>query len=306
MGRYAKQIERTAAATASGKIDRKPKTAKQQRAARKQLVNKIPRKYHLTRGVARTLLGTAHVGAVTTKGAGRMLRTGSTKAYAKATERKWTPAGRSKFECGCNRSFESMAKLNAHFVAEHFNEKPVAVRGVPQGKLVAAPSRRTPNRRLMVVAPSSVPARHKVFTSTSPERRVDALIKAYGPNIRKIGERAMTSQGVVRNIGQAARALGDERPSSMQEIREIGAGLERAAAELSDSLSAYHRWLTSESGARLSGDVTAPGFRQMTEALEVFGRGATGHVAMIEAAYSVYFRTGVAAPNLREATQARR
>ena len=294
---------------------KKRKTGKERRAKRKKLVNRIPKKYTLTRTGARlTLAG----GALVTSGI-RLAGWASVKTVqAVQQHRTSTPrvAGRKRFgttySC-CGESYKSAQALNAHFLAEHEGEASAAT--APEGALLAPGTTRSTAGQLLVLLPPahagkrrrSVPAgRHR----PSP-RRVSAeqYVQAHRDRFTRIGDRAMNDCPEARNVAQALIAWGGLRPKAsepwtLDDLRGVLIGLERAMLVGTEAVDTMERTLNrpggEQRGCNIDVSLTRAGARRAREGLTEAARGLTQIIADFELWYGpVLLSTPAIAPNRR-------
>lgn len=341
--RTQRRADQVAAATASGTVGAKPtkaaklpkslqpakskatpqgkkrKTAKDRRKARKKIISRIPKKWKITRGVARTALG----GGALVTGTVRLTVRG-TAAAARAAKRrsstggvrKWTPkvAGQKlfsgRYSC-CGETYSSAQALNAHFLVEHENEGSSAV--APEGALLAPGTTRSSAGKLLVLLPPPhagkrrrrVPAgRHR-----PGKRRIsaDQYLNAHRDQITRIGDRAMTDCGEARNVAQAFIAWGNlapraDRPWTLDELRAVLVGLERAMLVGTEAVDTMERTLNRAGGeyrgCNIDMAITRPGARRTREGLTEAARGLTQIIADFEMYYAPYLRGQLAAPSI--------
>lgn len=296
------------------------KVAKAARANRKAFVNRIPKKYSLTRGVVRTGLGTGwylwrgarHTSVGAAKMTVKLSSVTSRAAKATAEKRKWAPkafAGQKMFStqmaCICGATATNMEALNRHFLEAHAND-PAPVRGQkPVASLVSATSRRRSGQKLVLLPPghaSRPVAKHRAQRkNTSPANRANALVAAYQSKITEIGVAAVNDNGYVRTISQGWRAFGEQRQNDMKlsELRALAAGMQRAMLESAEAVEKWERHLTrDEHGPGLDPDVTRAPLQRLREHLTSAGGDFSMFVAVIEDAYAPFIKAPVAAPRM--------
>jgi hypothetical protein len=319
-----------AAATASGTVAAKPtklpkslqptkgkkrKTAKDRRKARKKIVNRLPKKWKVTRGVARAALGGGALVTGTVRLTARGTAAGIRAAKRRSGDRrKWTPkvAGQKlfsgRYSC-CGETYSSAQALNAHFLAEHENEGSAAV--AHESPLLAPGTTRSSAGKLLVLLPPShagkrrrrVPAgRHRPGT-----RRVSAeqYLRAHRDKLTRIGDRAMSDCGEARNVAQAFVAWGSltpraDRPWTLDDLRAVLVGLERTMLVGTESIDTMERTLNRPGGeyrgCNIDMSITRPGARRAREGLIEAARGLTAIIADFETYYAPYLRGQLAAP----------
>lgn len=334
--RAQRKAAEVAAATASGTVTAKPaklpkslqpvkgkvkpqgkkrKTAADRRKARKKIVNRLPKKWKVTRGVARATLG----GGALVTGTVRLTVRGTAAGIRAAKRRsgdgrKWTPkvAGQKlfsgRYSC-CGETYNSAQALNAHFLAEHENEGSAALAQEPA--LLAPGTTRSSAGKLLVLLPPlhagkrrrRVPAgRHRPGT-----RRVSAeqYLRAHRDKLTRIGDRAMSDCGEARNVAQAFIAWGNlapraDRPWTLDDLRAVLVGLERAMLVGTEAIDTMERTLNRPGGeyrgCNIDMSITRPGARRAREGLTEAARGLTAVIADFETYYAPYLRGQLAAP----------
>jgi len=297
---------------------------KHNRARRKQFVNKIPKKYKVTRFVLKATLGTgalatqavvgvAKPGAKVAKWSGRKV---AGRAVSTAQSRKWTPAAleqklfSTSISC-CGKTFSNSQDANSHFMAEHMDEpRPTPSTEPGQPKLVPAATRRQMGKTLVLLPPGhtekvgrgrharALPTgRHRKTAGTSPDR----LVAAYRSKITEIGARAMTDNGESRTVAQGLAAWGESRPKTLTDIRNMMAGMERAMLVGGEAVEALERYLimpTEAGGANFTTAITRPSLRRVKDGMADAARGYAQFVALTEEIYSSFIKAPVEAPNI--------
>lgn len=295
---------------------RKPKTAKQRWAARKKLVHRIPGRMKKTRALAWVVVGTvagatgtARTAAKAAKAARQVARRSDDTPRPRRTAGHRRPFG-SKYSC-CDKTYSTPEALNAHFLAEHGSEEAVAQ--APEQALLAPGTTRSLAGKLLVLLPPShagkrrrVPAgRHR-----PGKRRVsaDAYVRTHRDQITRIGEQAMTDCGEARNVAQALIAWGEmrpraDRPWTLDELRGVLIGLERAMIVGTEAVDTIERTLNrpggEQRGCNIDPSITRPGARRTREGLAEAARGLTQMIADFELYYAPFLRGQLAAPAIR-------
>lgn len=294
---------------------KKPKTAKDRRKARKKFVSRIPRKYKVTRGVARVTLGTVALvaGTVRVTGKGVKATAKGVGAVRPNVPRPRLPrvAGRfgMKLSC-CDKTYSSAQALNAHFLAEHEGEESAA-RGQEQALLAPGTTRSSTNKLLVLLPPSHAGKRRRVPAGRHRpgHNRVsaDRYVQAHREQITRIGDRAMTDCGEARNVAQAFMAWGSlmpraDRPWSLDDLRAVLVGMERTMIVGTEAIDMMERTLNrpggEQRGCNIDMSITRPGARRAREGLIEAARGLTQIIADFELYYQPWLRGQLAAPSI--------
>jgi hypothetical protein len=334
--RAERKAAQVAAATATGTVGTKPvklptslepkkekakpqgkkrKTAADRRKARKKVVNRIPKKWKITRGVTRTALGGGALVfgtvRVVSRGVGATARAARKRAGS-TSSRPRTPAGRkwfgSTYSC-CGENYATAQALNAHFLAEHENEGSAAVAQEPT--LLAPGTTRSTSGQLLVLLPPPHAGKRRRRTPAGRHRpghrRVSAeqYVQAHQEHITRIGDRAMNDCAEARNVAQALVAWGGLRPRAdkpwtLDELRGVLIGLERAMLVGTEAVDTMERTLNRPGGdmrgCNIDASITRAGARRAREGLTEAARGLTQVIADFEIFYAPWLRAQLPAP----------
>lgn len=296
------------------------KRRKKGRERRKKFINKIPRKYKKTRGIARLGLGGVAALWGGAKITGRVAKWSSTKvagrAKSTAQKRKWTPRAAvagwrsGTYKC-CGETYSSAAGLNDHFIKQHLNEDRAGTDD--QQDAVLAPTRggvkvllppthgdEKRKRRLIPVG------KHRKNKDRTPAL---AYLNAHRRKLDEIGVKAMTEIGETRAIAQGFRAWGDLKPPAgrewtLAELRGILTGLERAILVGGEALDQMERTLNrprESRGCNIDQSVTRSGMRMARDGAADMARGVTRVIADFESTYAPFINQTLTRPAINTA-----
>jgi hypothetical protein len=297
---------------------KKQKTAKDRWKARKKFVHRIPKKMKVTRTVAwvgvtgiASVTGTVRTAAKAARAAkrahGRRANEKPAKSRKQRTAGHRRPFG-SKYSC-CDKTYSSAEALNAHWLAEHEGETPMAVADGEQALLAPGTTKATAGT--VRVLPPVHGRRGRRRTPAGRHRpghnrrrfNADDYVRAHREEITRIGDRM--SSGEARNVQQALLAWGElkpraDRPWTLDELRGVLVGLERAFVVGAEALDTMERTLNrpggEQRGCNIDMSVTRPGMRRAREGMAETARGLTQVIADFETTYWPYLRGLLAAP----------
>jgi hypothetical protein len=297
------------------------KARKKARERRAKIVSKIPRKRKAFRIAARAGLALGAGGWAVARVGGRVVAAGGRRVAGhvetRAQERRWTPQAigqrwfSASYTCAaCDESHTDAEALNRHMLQAHADEPRAIRKPTPSAQLIKATTRRHNGKVAVLLPPEHAQRprrRHVAGRTTDPDRRATALVAKYRDNITRIGDHAVGTVGEARTVSQGFKAWGDLRPPqgerkwTLQDLRDIHAGMERALLDGVDASASLEHTLTKPGeagGAGIAREVISRAYQKFRDDLAAAAGDLTMAVALVEDAYAPYIRAALEKPEI--------